>query len=196
MVQETWLSGSIGEGVWPERCVWFFTSPVVSSLLKWPKHHHLQTAVWWAMKEQYLWTNTAFYICKLHDCPSFEWPWAELFCQGLYSGRLDSFQHEMSGCQAHIEYIGTKGKHFCKPLWCTSTAPHTVLLQSGAASRVVPQKQTLACGWMWLCMSSWSCTRQGWWHKIRALSSALWKPWLWIKCSPCIRVVSEISWRK
>lgn len=27
----------------------------------------------------------------------------------------------MSGCQAHIERIGTKEKHFCKPLWCSSS---------------------------------------------------------------------------
>lgn len=30
----------------------------------------------------------------------------------------------MSGCQAHIEYIGTKGKHFCKALMHRQSSTH------------------------------------------------------------------------
>lgn len=170
------FSGSIEVCLVKKVCVRLFIFPVVPSLLKFVRRvsklpeHHVQSGVCWAIKSYYLFCifcrikeNIRFHICELLDYPSFAWLGAELSCQRLHSGCLDSFQHEMSGCQAHIECIGTEEKHFCEPLWCTSRVSHTVLLQSLTALPVVPHKQILVRGWKQLCwgwelQSSWLCT--------------------------------------
>lgn len=62
-------------------------------------------------------------------------------------------------------------------------------------------QQVLVRGWTWLralhpaAGSMCCCTRWCGWEII-LLSTALWKPCVWIKCSPCLYVVSEIGWNK
>lgn len=86
----------------------------------------------------------------------------------------------MSGCQAHIECIGTKEKHFCKPLRCRSSFTCSSTLELSSFACCSHTKQPLVCGRMQLC--------RGWDRRCRAVraaapragfsASALWNPCL------------------
>lgn len=160
MAVEQLDGNSIEEGIWWSSCVFS------SSFLLWLRVYWI-----WPTEFRVLWEPRAacclnsevvipvgrtslskrkhYILHELHHCSCFAWLWAELFSQRLSFGCLDSFQHEMSRCQAHIECIGTEEKHFCKPLRCRSS--FTCGLQSLAASHVVPDRQPLVCGWRQLC---------------------------------------------
>lgn len=132
MAVEQLDGNSIVEGIWWSSCVFS------SSFLLWLWVYWI-----WPTEFRVLWEPRAacclnsevvipvgrtslskrkhYILHELHHCSCFAWLWAELFSQRLSFGCLDSFQHEMSGCQAHIECIGTEEKHFCKPLRCRSS---------------------------------------------------------------------------